>query len=252
MKNFRILIADDMATVRSIVRCGLIKNFPNITIDEVSNGRDAIAKLEKTHYDFIISDWEMPDVTGDKLLEWVRDHPKLKATPFLMMTAKNEVENIKYAIQKGVNAYLVKPFTMDALIQKLTAFIDKFDRRQHERFAATGNITLNFRALSCRGNLLDISIDVLLSGVFLRKDPLPNILEKVTIDLEIEDKHKIKGLDGFIIRIQAEEPQINVEHIKMAIKFIDTLSCEKREELKMIISSLQNDAGARFEKGECE
>lgn len=251
MKNFRVLIADDMSTVRSIVKCGLLKGFPSIEIDEVSNGRDAIAKLEKIHYDFIISDWEMPEVTGDKLLEWVRNHPKLKATPFLMMTAKNEAESIKNAIQKGVNAYLVKPFTMDALIQKVSIFTDKFNRREHERLSATGNIQLNFRSLNCSGNIQDISMGGLLSGVFLKKNPLPNILEKVQVGLEIENKYKIAGIDGFIIRIQAEEPQINTEHIKVAIKFMDDLASGKKEELEKIISLIQDNAGLKFEKGEC-
>ncbi|MBI5893927.1 MAG: response regulator [Deltaproteobacteria bacterium] len=252
MKNFRVLIADDMSTVRSIVKCGLIKNFPSIEIDEVINGKYAMEKLQSTHYDFIISDWEMPDVTGDKLLEWVRNHPKLKATPFLMMTAKNEAESIKSAIQKGVNAYLVKPFTMDALVQKVAVFMDKFDRRESERFAAAGNIILNFRSLNCRGNLQDISMGGLLSGVFLKKDPLPNILEKVQVDLEIENKHKVAGIGGFIIRIQAEEPSIDAEHIKIAIKFMDDLASEKKIELEKIVSLIQSAAELKFEKGECE
>ncbi|MBZ0156231.1 MAG: response regulator [Alphaproteobacteria bacterium] len=141
-----------------------------------------------------LCDWEVPDITGDEVLHWVRRHPNLSATPFIMVTSRNDRPSVLRAIESGANAYVVKPYTAELLAQKITAVIDKFDRRQYERYTATGAITVHFHELVARGKLIDMSRGGLFSS-FSRKNPLPSIFERVLIDIKLEDVQKTRGGD---------------------------------------------------------
>jgi CheY-like chemotaxis protein len=238
MEKLRILVVDDMASVRNIVKHGLERSFFNVEIDESANGKEAQTKLENSHYDLIICDWEMPLLKGDELLNWVRSHPTLNTTPFVMLTAKSEKEHVLRAIQAGVTGYIIKPFTIDGLVQKITAVIDKFDRRQFERYNANDSITFRFQGHTAKGNLIDISLGGNLS-VFSVKNPLPRILEKVFIDIDPKNNPKIAEMQGFVIRIQAAEAFIDSPYVKIAVKFLD-LASDKRSELTDFINKLKN------------
>jgi len=105
MTKQRVLIIDDMASVRKFVKSGLEKNHTSMEIDEASNGKEAQSKLETESFDLIICDWEMPALKGIELLQWVRNHPTLGSTPFIMLTARNDKESVLQAIKEGANAY---------------------------------------------------------------------------------------------------------------------------------------------------
>jgi len=119
MKRLKILIVDDMILIRQIIKGIIKKAFPHIEIEESSNGEDAKEKMTDNHYDLILCDWMMPDMKGDELLKWMKSHPSLKSTPFIMVTAKNERENIMEALQMGVTDYIIKPITANILNQKI-------------------------------------------------------------------------------------------------------------------------------------
>ncbi|MGD1075290.1 MAG: response regulator [Thermodesulfovibrionales bacterium] len=232
-----IIIIDDSNTVREIVKFGLLNKFPHIQIDEARDGREGIEKLEKGSYDLILCDWEMPKVTGDQLLEWVRSNPRFQGTPFIMLTAVNEKTRIMKALQLGANAYILKPFTIDALAQKIIALTGKFERREHERFLVNSYVSIKFRSHEAEGHLIDISLGGAF-GLFHRNNQLPKILDTVVLDLEAEEHTRIAGLEGFVLRIQAAEAVVDSENIKIAIKFSD-MSCEKEEECKCFINALK-------------
>lgn len=118
-KNMKILIVDDFPTMRRIVKTLLKQNgYGNVI--EAEDGAKAYALLQSTNdIEMIISDWNMPNMTGLELLKTVRADPKVKHLPFLMVTAEAEKENIIEAVKSGVSNYVVKPFTGSTLQEKM-------------------------------------------------------------------------------------------------------------------------------------
>jgi two-component system, chemotaxis family, chemotaxis protein CheY len=119
-KNCRILAVDDFSTMRRIVK-NILRQLGYTNVDEADNGSTALQALKERKYDLVISDWNMPVMTGIELLKGVRADPELKAMPFLMVTAEAEKHQVMEAIQAGVNSYILKPFTAKLLEDKLTA-----------------------------------------------------------------------------------------------------------------------------------
>lgn len=123
-RKMKILIVDDFSTMRQIVKKSLRQlGFDNIT--EAVDGTDALNKLKSDEFKFIVSDWNMPNMMGIDLLKAIRSDDKLKALPFLMVTAEAQKENIIEAAKAGVSQYIIKPFTVDALQQKIEAIFTK-------------------------------------------------------------------------------------------------------------------------------
>lgn len=116
--NMKILVVDDMVTMRRIVK-NILKQlgFPNV--DEAENGQDALQKLRGDAYGFVVSDWNMPVMTGIDMLRAIRGDEKLKAIPVLMVTAEAQQSNLVEAVQAGVSNYIVKPFTAETMQEKL-------------------------------------------------------------------------------------------------------------------------------------
>lgn len=119
-KNCRILSVDDFSTMRRIVK-NILRQLGYTNVDEAENGAAALSTLKEKKYDLVISDWNMPVMTGIELLKSVRADPSLKATPFLMVTAEAEKSQVVEAIEAGVNSYILKPFTAKLLEEKLQA-----------------------------------------------------------------------------------------------------------------------------------
>ncbi|MFN3505284.1 MAG: response regulator [Caldimicrobium sp.] len=116
--NVKILIVDDFATMRKIIRNILIQlGFKNIL--EADDGTTALDILSKEKVDLIISDWNMPKMSGLELLKAVRGNEATKDLPFIMVTAEAQKENILEAIKYKVSQYIVKPFTPETLKEKL-------------------------------------------------------------------------------------------------------------------------------------
>ncbi len=117
-KNMKFLVVDDFSTMRRIVR-NLLKElgFPNV--DEAEDGVVALQKLRGSDFDFVISDWNMPNMDGLALLRNIRSDEALKKIPLLMVTAEAKKENIVAAAQAGASGYVVKPFTAATLDEKL-------------------------------------------------------------------------------------------------------------------------------------
>lgn len=116
--NMKILVVDDFSTMRRIVR-NLLKELGFANVHEAEDGVDALKKLQGGGFEFIVSDWNMPNMTGIELLRRVRADPALKHLPVLMVTAEAKRENIIEAAQAGASGYIVKPFTAATLDEKL-------------------------------------------------------------------------------------------------------------------------------------
>lgn len=117
-QNMKILVVDDFATMRRILK-NILKQLGYHNIEEADDGSVALAKLQKEKYDFVITDWNMPNVNGLELLKAIRSSDELKHMPVLMVTAEALKENIVQAVKEGVNNYIVKPFTPETLKEKI-------------------------------------------------------------------------------------------------------------------------------------
>jgi two-component system, chemotaxis family, chemotaxis protein CheY len=116
--SMNILIVDDYKTMLRIIR-NLLKQIDLENVDEAGDGTEALAKLQAGNYDLVISDWNMEPMTGLELLQHVRSDAKLKALPFIMVTAESKTENVIAAKQAGVSNYIVKPFNAETLKGKI-------------------------------------------------------------------------------------------------------------------------------------
>ena len=116
--NMRVLIVDDFSTMRRIVR-NILRQLGLNNVVEADDGTTAWDIINREKIDFIVSDWNMPKMTGIELLRKVRGSEQFADTPFLMVTAEAQQENIIEAVQAKVSNYIVKPFTADTLQQKI-------------------------------------------------------------------------------------------------------------------------------------
>ena len=114
----RFLVVDDFITMRRIMG-NLLKDLGYTDVKEAEDGFDALNKLRSGDFDFVMADWNMPNMTGIELLRAIRADSKLKHLPVLMVTAEAKRENIIEAAQAGANGYVVKPFTAGTLDEKL-------------------------------------------------------------------------------------------------------------------------------------
>jgi two-component system chemotaxis response regulator CheY len=123
-KNLKFLIVDDFSTMRRIVR-NLLKELGFTNADEAEDGVVALQKLKSGSFQFVVSDWNMPNMTGIELLRAIRADGDLKHLPVLMVTAEAKKENIIEAAQAGASGYVVKPFTAATLEEKLNKVFEK-------------------------------------------------------------------------------------------------------------------------------
>ncbi|MBI5626126.1 MAG: chemotaxis response regulator CheY [Nitrosomonadales bacterium] len=118
IEDTKFLVVDDFSTMRRIVR-NLLKELGFVHVQEAEDGVEALKMLRNDTFDFIVSDWNMPNMTGIELLRSIRADDKLKHLPLLMVTAEAKKENIIAAAQAGASGYIVKPFTAATLDEKL-------------------------------------------------------------------------------------------------------------------------------------
>jgi len=126
-KNIKVLIVDDFATMRKVVR-NLLKQVGYEDIVEAEDGVMALKTLKSQKVDIIVSDWNMPNMTGLELLKAVRADADLAKTPFLMVTAEALQDNVVAAVKAGVSNYIVKPFTAEVLNEKIKKIMDSIDK----------------------------------------------------------------------------------------------------------------------------
>jgi two-component system chemotaxis response regulator CheY len=124
--DLTFLVVDDFSTMRRIV-VGLLRQCGASRILEAEDGAQALRVIESNTVDFVVSDWNMPNMTGIDLLKALRANPKFSRMPVLLITAEGRKENIVEAAQAGADGYIVKPFTQDTLQEKLARILSKYD-----------------------------------------------------------------------------------------------------------------------------
>lgn len=125
-KNMKILIVDDFSTMRRIIK-NLLRDLGFSNTHEADDGLTALPVLKSGDFDFLVTDWNMPGMTGIDLLKAVRADERLASLPVLMVTAEAKRDQIIEAAQAGVNGYVVKPFTAQVLKEKIEKIFERID-----------------------------------------------------------------------------------------------------------------------------
>ncbi|MBK8016979.1 MAG: chemotaxis response regulator CheY [Betaproteobacteria bacterium] len=123
-ENMKFLVVDDFSTMRRIIR-NLLKELGYTNVDEAEDGVAGLAKLRSGGFEFVVSDWNMPNMSGIDMLRAIRADAQLKHLPVLMVTAEAKKENIIEAAQAGASGYVVKPFTAVTLEEKINKILQK-------------------------------------------------------------------------------------------------------------------------------
>lgn len=122
----KILIVDDFSTMRRIIK-NLLRDLGFTNTAEADDGNTALPMLKGGSFDFLITDWNMPGMTGIDLLKACREDEELASLPILMVTAEAKRDQIIAAAQAGVNGYVVKPFTAAALQEKIEKIFERIE-----------------------------------------------------------------------------------------------------------------------------
>jgi two-component system chemotaxis response regulator CheY len=117
----KFLVVDDSATMRRIV-VNSLNRIGYTDIIEAEDGADALAKYDPS-IGMVITDWNMPNMSGTELARALRGKAESKDVPILMVTARSVREDIITALESGVNNYIVKPFTPQVLKEKIDALL---------------------------------------------------------------------------------------------------------------------------------
>ena len=119
MATLKALVVDDASFVRDLVKRTVRQRFPVIDTTDAQNGRRAQSLMSRTTFDLILCDWEMPEMSGLELLQWMRQQPQYEETPFIMITSRGDKDHVVEAVKGGVSEYLGKPFSPEGLSNKI-------------------------------------------------------------------------------------------------------------------------------------
>lgn len=125
-KKMKVLIVDDFTTMRRVIK-NLMKSLDYKNFEEAEDGVKALKILKSTKIDFVVTDWNMPNMSGLELIKEIRKDKELSHIPVLMVTAEQKREQIITAAKAGVNGYVVKPFTAETLSKKLIKIFDRLN-----------------------------------------------------------------------------------------------------------------------------
>lgn len=126
MSALNILVVDDATFIRDLVKKAVRAQFPEFTVAEAADGRKAQSMMRVGKYDLILCDWEMPEMSGLELVQWMRSEEAYANIPFMMITSRGERSHVVKAVEAGVNDYIGKPFSNEQLGTKLARLVYKF------------------------------------------------------------------------------------------------------------------------------
>ncbi|HET8802432.1 MAG TPA: response regulator [Marinobacter sp.] len=119
MAMLKALVVDDASFVRDLVKRTIRQRFPVIETTDAQNGRRAQSLMSRANFDLVLCDWEMPEMSGLELLQWMRQQPQFEKVPFIMITSRGDKDHVVEAVKEGVSEYLGKPFSPEGLSRKI-------------------------------------------------------------------------------------------------------------------------------------
>ncbi|EAT13074.1 response regulator [Bermanella marisrubri] len=135
MAALKILVVDDASFIRDLVKRAVKAQYPDSKVEEAADGAQAQQLMRGKHFHVVLCDWEMPNVSGLELLEWMRQDDHYKTVPFMMITSRSEKSHIVKAVEAGVSDYIGKPFNNEQLGTKLARLIYKFYKTSPQKTA---------------------------------------------------------------------------------------------------------------------
>lgn len=275
--GLRILVVEDATFIRDMIKKQLRNSIPGATIVDAPDGARALAIIKEQEIDLILSDWEMPQMTGAELLTFVRTTPETQALPFIMISSRGDRDHIIKAIELGVSDYLSKPFTADELVKKVfkqlkaigkipshaptattqgiahssiavltgarpaaTPSKKQFSTSAHKKESTnTEKGKAQFRFPNNRVHECHIREMSLqhVCGFSERTDNLPALFEQAVVDIENNNGEDIARVNGYVYAIQAGENQPDTQIVKITIRFVDN-DADKFEALSKYIAKL--------------
>ncbi len=269
----RILVVDDATFIRDMVKRNLREKLPGVEVRDAVDGNRAVAAMKQEKFDLILSDWEMPGMSGEEFLRWVREHPNFSAIPFVMVTSRGDREHVFKAVEAGVSDYISKPFTPEELIKKTLKQLVKIGKDPRKLGsvkgatqgiggasvdALTGGATPSAPAakktakapaaqktkgqaqLRFSGGLTttcvirEMSLQAL-NGVISRTDNMPSVFDQTVMEIATDGGDNIARVNGYVQSIAAADQSPNCKVVKIIIRFVDN-DAEKFEVLSRFIA----------------
>ncbi|MBU2886310.1 response regulator [Gilvimarinus agarilyticus] len=264
----RILVADDAGFIRDMVKKNLRERIPGVEIFEAADGSRALAAAKGQTMDLILSDWEMPNLSGEELLRSLRNDERYQATPFIMISSRGDRAHVVKAVEAGVNDYISKPFTPDELIRKVFKQLKKIGKlpklpgkggqvqgnqghafgsvdvltgggasetpekaSPRKKFKAQIRFDNNKPAVACV--IRDLNLQTL-SAALARDNGLPNLFDQVVVDIGQEGVAEHVQLNAYVHSLQAAESIPTSRVVKAVLRFIDN-DAAKSEQLSRLI-----------------
>ncbi|WP_347329916.1 response regulator [Marinimicrobium locisalis] len=254
----RILVVDDAGFIRDMVKKQLRERIPGVEVSEAVDGNRALAALKQQHVDLILSDWEMPNMSGEELLRHVRAQPENTDIPFIMVTSRGDRSHVVKAVEAGASDYLVKPFTPEELLRKVGKQLTRIGKgpktpaqpgSQGSAAGSVGVLTggrgagasgapqggaaapsrkLKGQAQLRVGNrgevlrcvLRELSLEAM-TGLIQRPEAPPRLFDPVVVDIEPEQEDAPSQLNGYIHSLQAAEATPDTQVIRLVVRFVD-------------------------------
>lgn len=270
MALLRALVVDDASFVRDLVKRTIRQRFPVIEMTEASNGKKAQGLMSRNAFDLILCDWEMPEMSGLELLQWMRQQSSYQSVPFIMITSRGDKSHVVEAVQEGVSEYLGKPFSPDGLSRKIIKVMGPILKKAMDRsgksmdgpvdaFKESANLLTRKRAeepvtsSSARpvaktlrsiaavrfsdSLLRSVVKDINLTEVRViakRDQDFPGILDQAVVDIELEEG-QVARLNGYVQQLQAVDKRQDTEFVSLVIRFVDE-DPQKMEDLSRFIA----------------
>lgn len=273
----RILVVDDASFIRDMIKKHLRDGIPGAQVYEATDGHRALAAFKAQRVDLILSDWEMPNMSGEELLKNLKEQPESAEVPFLMVTSRGDRSHVVKAIEGGAADYLVKPFTPEELLRKVNKQLARIGKlasaephaasqgfAQHSVNVLTGgrssvaaqtgsqakvksgpkNKKLKGRAQLRFANQGESETCLLrelsteqLIGLVKRTESLPKVFDQVVIDIESDQAEAPARLNGYVHSVQAAEAKPDTQFLRLVILFVDK-DDEKTQALSRFIERL--------------
>ena len=261
MASLKIAVIDDASMIRDLIKKFVRQNFPDAKIFDAANGQTGMALLKRQPIDLILCDWEMPEMSGEELLRWVRIQENMLETPFIMVTSRGDKEFVMKAIESKVSDYLVKPFNNKQFLEKIhrafkrhgiqvpqSALLNKPPTgRGGDSLAvltahsSTEQTTNKPKPQSAPRKPMPKGVAVVrtangeikcalkqldlksMLGVFKCNAFVPALLEQVSLDLEFTqgDEQKVVRMNGFVQMLRGNEERPDSELAMIKVYFMD-------------------------------
>ncbi len=256
LDNDVALVIDDSGTVRRIIATLLRDYLGCRNIIEATNGSEALELIHSRRGEigWIFCDWEMPGLTGHQFLMEVRNHPETADTPFIMVTTRADRDSLIKAVEAGVDAYVVKPFTATTLVDKVRTILHRSERRKSERVKvqAGEDITVLVEVKGQSGYGSGSLVDISLSGALMR---LPYgfsrsmwVYDQATLRIMQPSISGDKEADGEQIGVPVEVVRVEADHetksqttVCVAFRFLE-LERQALQRLKVFQDRLREES----------